>query len=139
MPAKKRDYSMGARGMLPFLYRCPNTGQTVQGLAAEEGPNAYEDHLSSVPAAPFRQSDNRQSAIHLSASSISVRSFSMPKKNANPIDRHVGTRIRMQRMVRDLSQTELGNAVGVTFQQMQKYEKGANRVSASRLQQIANV
>ena len=63
----------------------------------------------------------------------------MPKKNANPIDRHVGTRIRMQRMVRGLSQTELGKAVGVTFQQVQKYEKGANRVSASRLQQIANV
>ena len=61
----------------------------------------------------------------------------MLKKNANPIDRHVGTRIRMQRLVRGLSQTELGKAVGVTFQQMQKYEKGANRVSASRLQQIA--
>ena len=63
----------------------------------------------------------------------------MPKKNPNPIDRQVGTRIRMQRMVRGLSQTELGKAVGVTFQQVQKYEKGANRVSASRLQQIANV
>ena len=46
----------------------------------------------------------------------------MPKKDANPIDRHVGTRIRMQRMVRGLSQTELGEAVGVTFQQVQKYE-----------------
>jgi transcriptional regulator with XRE-family HTH domain len=45
----------------------------------------------------------------------------------------------MQRMVRGLSQSELGNAVGVTFQQVQKYENGANRVSASRLQQIANV
>ena len=45
----------------------------------------------------------------------------------------------MQRMVRGLSQTELGNAVGVTFQQVQKYEKGAIGVSASRLQQIANV
>ena len=75
----------------------------------------------------------------LSAASTFVRSFSMRKKNANPIDRHVGTRIRMQRMVRGLSQTELGKAVGVTFQQIQKYEKGANRVSGSRLQQIANV
>ena len=63
----------------------------------------------------------------------------MPKKNPNPTDQHVGARIRMQRMVRGLSQTELGNAVGVTFQQMQKYEKGANRVSASRLHQLANV
>ena len=63
----------------------------------------------------------------------------MPKKGANPIDRYVGTRLRMQRMVRGLSQTELGEAVGVTFQQIQKYESGKNRVSASRLQQIADV
>ena len=63
----------------------------------------------------------------------------MPKNNPNPTDRHVGTRIRMQRMVRGLSQTELGEAVGVTFQQVQKYENGKNCVSASRLQQIANV
>ena len=63
----------------------------------------------------------------------------MPKENANSMDRHVGARIRMQRMVRGLSQTELGKAVGVAFQQVQKYENGANRVSASRLQQIANV
>ena len=63
----------------------------------------------------------------------------MPKKDANPIDRHVVTRIRMQRMVRGLSQTELGEAVGVTFQQVQKYEKCKNWVSASRLQQIADV
>ena len=63
----------------------------------------------------------------------------MAKKIANPVDQHVGARIRMQRMVRGLSQTELGKAVGVTFQQVQKYEKGVNRVSASRLQQIANV
>jgi transcriptional regulator with XRE-family HTH domain len=62
----------------------------------------------------------------------------MAKKRANPIDRHVGARIRMQRMVRDMSQTNLGNAVGVTFQQVQKYENGTNRVAASRLQQIAN-
>ena len=45
----------------------------------------------------------------------------------------------MQRMVRGLSQTALAEAVGVTFQQVQKYEKGKNRVSASRLQQMANV
>lgn len=61
-----------------------------------------------------------------------------PNKTINPIDRHVGARIRMQRMVRSLSQTELGGKIGVTFQQVQKYEKGKNRVSASRLQQIAN-
>ena len=63
----------------------------------------------------------------------------MVTKSENAIDRHVGARIRMQRIVRDISQTELGNAVGVSFQQVQKYEKGVNRVSASRLQRIANV
>jgi transcriptional regulator with XRE-family HTH domain len=63
----------------------------------------------------------------------------MAKKIANPVDQHVGARIRMQRMVRGFSQTELGKAVGVTFQQVQKYEKGTNRVSASRLQRVANV
>ena len=62
----------------------------------------------------------------------------MTIKNATPIDRHVGARIRMQRMVRGVSQTELGTAVGVSFQQVQKYEKAANRVSTSRLQLIAN-
>ena len=63
----------------------------------------------------------------------------MPKKSVNPTDQHVGARIRMQRMVHGFSQTELGEAVGVTFQQIQKYEKGTNRVSSSRLQRIANV
>ena len=65
--------------------------------------------------------------------------FTMRVKTPNPVDRHVGARIRMQRMVRGLSQTKLGEEVGVTFQQVQKYEKGVNRVGASRLQQIATV
>jgi transcriptional regulator with XRE-family HTH domain len=63
----------------------------------------------------------------------------MPKKSRNPIDRHVGARIPMQRRVRGFSQSELGKAIGVTFQQVQKYENGMNRVSSSRLQLIANV
>jgi transcriptional regulator with XRE-family HTH domain len=62
----------------------------------------------------------------------------MGKQTGNPIDRHVGARIRMLRMVRGVSQTDLGNAVGVSFQQLQKYEKGSNRVGASRLHQIAD-
>ena len=63
----------------------------------------------------------------------------MRVKTGNPVDQHVGARIRMQRMVCGLSQADLGQAVGVTFQQVQKYEKGSNRVGASRLQQIANL
>jgi transcriptional regulator with XRE-family HTH domain len=63
----------------------------------------------------------------------------VPKKSPNPIDKHVGGRVRMQRMLLGMSQEKLGDAIGLTFQQVQKYEKGANRISASRLQQIAGV
>ncbi|HZY13214.1 MAG TPA: helix-turn-helix transcriptional regulator [Beijerinckiaceae bacterium] len=59
-------------------------------------------------------------------------------KEPQPIDRHVGARIRHKRMMLGVSQEALGDALGVTFQQVQKYEKGMNRVGASRLQAIAN-
>ncbi|WP_296713569.1 helix-turn-helix transcriptional regulator [Rhodoblastus sp.] len=59
-------------------------------------------------------------------------------KVPNPIDRHVGARVRMRRMLIGMSQEKLGEALGLTFQQIQKYEKGANRISASRLQQISD-
>ena len=58
-------------------------------------------------------------------------------KIPDPIDRHVGSRVRMQRMLMKMSQEKLGDALGLTFQQVQKYEKGANRIGASRLQQIS--
>jgi len=61
------------------------------------------------------------------------------KKIPNPIDRHVGARVRMRRMLAGVSQEKLGEALGLTFQQVQKYEKGSNRISASRLQQIAKM
>jgi transcriptional regulator with XRE-family HTH domain len=60
-------------------------------------------------------------------------------KIPNPIDRHVGSRVRMRRMMLGISQEKLGEALGVTFQQIQKYEKGTNRVSASRLQHTARI
>jgi transcriptional regulator with XRE-family HTH domain len=63
----------------------------------------------------------------------------MIKKVPNPIDRHVGSRVRMRRMLASISQEKLGEALGLTFQQIQKYEKGSNRISASRLQQIAKM
>jgi transcriptional regulator with XRE-family HTH domain len=59
------------------------------------------------------------------------------KKIPNPIDRHVGSRVRMRRVMLGLSQEKLGEALGLTFQQVQKYEKGTNRIGASRLQQIS--
>jgi transcriptional regulator with XRE-family HTH domain len=60
-------------------------------------------------------------------------------KAPNDVDRHVGSRVRMRRMLIGMSQEKLGDALGLTFQQVQKYEKGTNRISASRLQQIAQV
>ncbi len=63
----------------------------------------------------------------------------MPKKRPDPVDVHVGNRLRMRRLKLDMSQTEVATAVGVTFQQLQKYEKGANRVSASRLQRLSQL
>lgn len=59
------------------------------------------------------------------------------KKTPDPIDRHVGSRVRMQRILMKMSQEKLGEALGLTFQQVQKYEKGTNRIGASRLQQIS--
>ena len=63
----------------------------------------------------------------------------MTRTAINPIDKHVGNRLRMRRRMLDKSQTDLANALGLTFQQVQKYEKGRNRISASRLQQISQI
>lgn len=61
------------------------------------------------------------------------------KKQPNPIDIHVGSRIRLRRTMLGMSQEKLGEQLGITFQQVQKYEKGTNRVGASRLQRISAV
>jgi transcriptional regulator with XRE-family HTH domain len=57
----------------------------------------------------------------------------------NPIDQHVGKRLRMRRLMLDMSQADIAEALGLTFQQVQKYEKGTNRISASRLQRLCQV
>src|SRR3569832_1926650 len=61
------------------------------------------------------------------------------KKKPNPVDIHVGSRIRLRRNMLGMSQEKLGENLGITFQQIQKYEKGTNRVGASRLQAIASI
>jgi transcriptional regulator with XRE-family HTH domain len=63
----------------------------------------------------------------------------MAKKSPNPTDKHVGSRVRMRRMMLSMSQEKLGDALRLTFQQVQKYEKGTNRIGASRLQHISNI
>ncbi len=60
-------------------------------------------------------------------------------RSPNPVDIHVGTRVRLRRQVMKYSQEKLGNALGVTFQQVQKYERGSNRVGASRLWKMSQV
>jgi transcriptional regulator with XRE-family HTH domain len=61
------------------------------------------------------------------------------KKMPDPVDKHVGSRVKMRRLMLGMSQEKLGNALGLTFQQVQKYEKGTNRMGSSRLQQISNI
>lgn len=65
--------------------------------------------------------------------------MSRPPKEVNVIDKLVGQNIRMQRLKIGMSQEQLGKALGLTFQQVQKYEKGTNRVGSSRLFQIASI
>jgi transcriptional regulator with XRE-family HTH domain len=80
-------------------------------------------------------------ALHLQMA-VAVRSpwrVGMPAKPPNPVDRHVGSRVRMRRIMLGMSQERLGEGLGLTFQQIQKYEKGTNRIGASRIQQISEI
>src|SRR5438552_14558005 len=63
----------------------------------------------------------------------------MSTKAPNPVDKYVGSRVRMRRIMLGMSQERLGEALGLTFQQVQKYEKGTNRVGASRIQHISQI
>ena len=67
-----------------------------------------------------------------------AKSSKYRSRGATPVDAHIGLKIRARRNLLGLSQTELADAAGITFQQIQKYEKGANRVGASRLQQFSD-
>src|SRR5215472_9678771 len=90
--------------------------------------------MSNVPALGrfFAHSSSEQSAM-------AVRLPLARKKAPNPIDQHVGSRVRMRRLMLAMSQEKLGDALGLTFQQVQKYEKGTNRIGASRLHQISHI
>lgn len=66
-------------------------------------------------------------------------SRTVPKKQANPIDAQVGNRVRLRRMLVGMSQEKLGELLGLTFQQVQKYEKGINRIGAGRLFHVAKI
>jgi transcriptional regulator with XRE-family HTH domain len=81
--------------------------------------NVSKAARTSAPAAGFRSDDEAGAA------------------GPHPVDRHVGVHIRMRRKALGISQEKLADALGLTFQQVQKYERGANRVSASKLWEIA--
>ena len=70
---------------------------------------------------------------------MEIKATKHSPRAANPVDVHVGTRLRLRRQVLKMSQERLGNKLGVTFQQIQKYERGSNRVGASRLWKISQV
>jgi transcriptional regulator with XRE-family HTH domain len=78
-----------------------------------------------------------RSAIRIPIPTISSKT--LPKKQANPIDGQVGNRLRLRRMMIGMSQEKLGELLGLTFQQVQKYEKGVNRIGAGRLFEIARI
>ena len=65
--------------------------------------------------------------------------IAMATKVPDSVDEYVGSRVRMRRLMLDMSQEKLGNELGITFQQVQKYEKGTNRISASRLQAMSHI
>jgi len=69
----------------------------------------------------------------------SKRTPGIKAKGPNPVDVHVGSRVRLRRMLVGLSQEKLGDSMGLTFQQIQKYEKGVNRIGASRLFKLSQV
>src|SRR6266496_166866 len=90
--------------------------------------------MSNVPASGrfFAHSFSERSAMAL-------RYTIAAKKAPNTTDQHVGRRVRMRRLMLAMSQEKLGAALGLTFQQVQKYEKGTNRIGASRLQQLSQI
>ena len=76
----------------------------------------------------------------MTTTSIAMKAEDRPPLGTpRPVDVHVGARLRQRRTLLGMSQEKLGEAVGLTFQQIQKYERGANRIGASRLYQLSNV
>jgi transcriptional regulator with XRE-family HTH domain len=70
---------------------------------------------------------------------ITRKGTTLPKKKANPVDAHVGYRVRLRRMLIGMSQERLGELLGLTFQQVQKYERGINRIGAGRLFEVSEI
>jgi transcriptional regulator with XRE-family HTH domain len=87
----------------------------------------------------LRDGDARRDGASFYGTREAIMKAPRAKKVPSPIDKHVGSRVRMRRLMLGMSQTKLGDALGLTFQQVQKYEKGTNRMGASRLQHISQI
>lgn len=83
--------------------------------------------------------DLKDVMVRTTSGSPAPRALSRRGEGPNPIDLHVGARLRLRRTLLGLSQEKVSDAVGITFQQLQKYERGSNRISASRLYNLARV
>src|SRR5713226_3104077 len=77
--------------------------------------------------------------MNVTVKKTDLRKSGASQNQGNPIDVHVGSRVRLRRNMLGLSQEKLGEAIGLTFQQVQKYERGANRIGASRLHELSRV
>jgi transcriptional regulator with XRE-family HTH domain len=129
---KRRNYARigGASFYIP-AYRALNPRQLPVGSSEFDDYSVNGIlHIASAIATPLLQM------------AVAVRSpwrVGMPAKPPNPVDRHVGSRVRMRRIMLGISQEKLGEGLGLTFQQIQKYEKGTNRIGASRIHQISEI
>jgi transcriptional regulator with XRE-family HTH domain len=112
------------------------TFSNFSGIGAHDAPARGCNIYQGLPAAP-RQSG--ESGAQPTIREQWIHGGVMSTKSPNPIDVHVGSRIRSRRMALKISQEKLADGLGLTFQQVQKYEKGTNRVGASRLQMIAAI
>jgi transcriptional regulator with XRE-family HTH domain len=101
--------------------------------------HAVSDPIGSTRAPNWGAPQHRGQTLGTSLSSASSREGGNQKRRASAEDAEIGRKIRALRLERGLSQTGLADGIGLTFQQVQKYEKGTNRVSAGRLQTIADM
>ena len=133
------DYQFGRRLMLrPFITKAlPQGGASRVAISnMADDPNDIErdarDIIKQFVAKAERIADMR--------TEVAPRRRGRPKTDTpNPIDVLVGTRLRLRRNMLGLSQQRLGEAIGLTFQQVQKYERGANRIGASRLHELSQL
>jgi transcriptional regulator with XRE-family HTH domain len=105
-------------------------------VAAPAGEPDWRDNQTLGACSPFGFDGRRRCIVRKSGE---LSAAGKGAKRVHPTDKHVGNRLRMRRLMLSKSQSDIANALGLTFQQLQKYEKGSNRISASRLQGLCAI